>query len=106
MNKVFEKEEKPIKVGQQAAHAGSCFGLTLLTLGFGAPVVILWAITREYYQIKARITEAFVLQGKPAEPSYDVVMDNVDLWKRDLKFSYLGVAVAVAIAIPFDIWLF
>ena len=89
----------------QVIHFGSCFGLTLLTLGFGAPVVVLWAITREYYQIKERVTAAFRLQGSKSEPSFDVVMDNVDLFKTDLKYSYAGVAVAVAIAIPFDIWL-
>ncbi len=99
-------EEKPIKWGDQSAHAGSCFGLTLLTLGFGAPVVVLWAITREYYQIKIRMIAALRMQGKKGKPSYSDVMDFVDLGKRDLVFSYWGVVLGLAIAIPFDIWLF
>ena len=33
-------EDKPIKWGDQTAHFGSCLALTLITLGFGAPVVV------------------------------------------------------------------
>ena len=99
-------EDKPIKWGDQTAHFGSCLALTLITLGFGAPVVVLWAITREYYQIKINMIQAYKLQTIKKPPSYSAVMEFVDLGKRDLVFSYWGVVAGLAIAIPFDIWLF
>lgn len=106
-------EEKPIKWGDQAAHFGSCFGFTLITLGFGAPIVVLWAITREYYQTKIVMFEVYRVQypdlnwkeiGKQLK--YDTVMEKVDLKKRDLVVSYWGVVAGIAIAVPLHIWVF
>ena len=99
-------EEKPIKWGDQAAHFGSCFFLTLFTLGFGAPVVVLWAITREYYQRK-RTMESVVKY----EPSFGEVLNtDGDLgfkyFKRDLVVSYFGIVVGIVAAIPLYNWLF
>lgn len=101
MNQVFEKEDRPIDWGDQHAHFWSCWGLTLLSLGYGATVVALWAITREYYQVKRTMEKVIQKQ-----PTYAQVIEQLDFWKRDLKFSYAGIGVALAIIIPIHIWVF
>lgn len=118
---MIEKPEvKPINWVDQGAHFGSCFAFTLITLGFGAPIVVLWAITREYYQTKLTMFEVYLIQQhekgvgltyelmKVVEKQlkYGVVMEKVDLAKRDLVVSYWGVVAGLAIAVPFDLWLF
>ena len=104
---------KPIKWGDQIAHFGTCFALTLLTLGFGAPVVLLWAITREYYQTKITMFEVYRIQYPDLnwkeinkQLHYSTVMELVDLSKRDLVVSYWGIVIGIACAIPFNIWIF
>jgi len=99
-------EEKPFNWVDQSAHFGSCLVLTLISLGFGFLIVILWAITREYYQTKETMTEVYRVQEVKHKPSFNAVMDQVKLFKRDLKFSYAGVIAGLFISIPFDIWLF
>jgi len=111
---VIEKPEvKPWNWVDQGAHFGSCLGLTLITLGFGAPVVVLWAITREYYQTKIVMFEVYRVQypdlnwkqiGKQLH--FTTVMAKVDLTKRDLAVSYWGVIGGIACAVPLNIWIF
>jgi len=97
-----------IKWGDQLAHFFSCLVLTLLTCGsyLGWIAVVLWAITREYYQRK-RTMEA-VLKYQPSFG--EVINTDGDLgfkyFKRDLVVSYSGVAVGIAINISLNIWLF
>ena len=110
---VEKPEEKPWNWGDQAAHFGSCFALTLLTLGFGATIVVLWAITREYYQTKITMFEVYRIQypdlnwkeiGK--QLSFKKVIGLVDLGKRDLAVSYWGVIGGIACAVPLNFWIF
>jgi len=106
---VEKPEVKPINWVDQGAHFGSCFFLTLLSLGFGAPIVVLWAITREYYQVKQNMIDA-ARQHELPKVKFKQVIEFMKYDKtftnRDLKFSYWGVAVGIACAIPIDIWLF
>jgi hypothetical protein len=104
---------KPIKWADQIAHFVSCFFLTLLTLGFGFPIAVLWAITREYYQTKITMYEVYRIEypdlnwkqiGK--QLTYKKVMGLVDLKKRDLVVSYSGIVAALLINVPFNIWLY
>jgi hypothetical protein len=70
----------------QSAHFGSCFGLTLITAGFGAHIVILWAITREYYQHKSSALTFF---------------ENITIlnyFNLDLKWSYGGVVLGIIVS--------
>lgn len=68
----------------QSAHFGSCFGLTLITAGFGAHIVILWAITREYYQ------------HKDHDYSFTENVAALNFFNLDLKWSYAGVVSGIA----------
>ncbi len=106
-------ESKPIKWVDQLAHFFSCFFFTLLTLGFGAPMVAVWAITREYYQTKITMFEVYRVQypdlnwkqiGKQLH--FKKVMEKVDLRKRDLVVSYSGIAAGIVAAIPLDMFLY
>lgn len=69
----------------QSAHFISCLLLTLITLGLGAPVVLLWAFTREYYQHKVE-TDSF--------------WENIPSWNLDLTWSAAGIVVGIIISIP------
>ncbi len=90
-------EEKKFNIVDQAAHSGSCCVFTLLTVIplLGAIVVVVWAITREYYQTKETMRGVFVTQAIGRKPKFVEIMKNIDYFKRDLRFSYLGVAVGI-----------
>ena len=101
---------KPINWVDQNAHFWSCFFLTLSTNGYGAHVVALWAISREYYQTKSKMKDAareYDLQKNVKFMSVIKFMwAQGDFWKRDLKFSYAGIVAALAIIIPLNLWVF
>ena len=105
--------EKPWNWADQAAHFGSCWGLTVLTCGYGAPAVALWAITREYYQTKITMFEVNRIQYPDLnwkqiskQLHFSTVWTLVDLTKRDLVVSYWGVVAGVLTAIPVNLYLF
>ena len=79
----------------QSAHFGSCLGFTLLTvfpfLSAGALVVLVWAITREYYQHKVEGIGFF--QN----------LFHIDFVGLDLLWSYGGIALGLIIGIS---WFF
>jgi len=86
----------------QTWHTLSCFGIAFV----GLPVIgiipaVLFAITREYYQEKRKMEAA-----RRIEPTFFQVIELVDLWKLDLKFSYLGAVLGnLAISIVlFVLW--
>jgi len=105
---IVDKPDKPINWLDQFLHAFFCFVLTMLVAGswVGWIVVVLWAITREYYQVKINVIEAYRIQKLEQEPSFRVVMDNLKLFKRDLKVSYSGVLlgnICVGVLVYFDL---
>lgn len=114
------EKEKPINWNDQIAHFASCFFLTLLTMGswFGLIVVILWAITREYYQTKGKMEDAAREHDLKHKVNFKFVIEYMwsedeastkenDFIKRDLLFSYAGIAAAyMLIVVPLNIWVF
>ena len=90
--------DKPFKPIDQFAHWISCLFLTVLS-----PLIIvtpiLWAITREYYQTKARMVKVYAAQDIELKPGFVDVMKNTSLFSRDLVFSYIGVACGAAILV-------
>ena len=109
------EEVKPINWVDQGAHFGSCFVFTLLTMGswLGFLVVVLWANTREYYQTKKQMADALKRKVKFFEvlkymwTKNEEIGKGNDFLKRDLMFSYAGVATAyVLVVVPLNIWVF
>jgi len=100
--------EKPINWKDQGAHFWSCFLFTLSTLGYGAHIVALWAVTREYYQVKHKMMEAAYESGREDAVTFAAIIrfmwDTDQFIKTDLKFSYAGIFLALCIAIPLKIW--
>jgi len=117
---VEKPEVKPINWVDQSAHFGLCFCFTLLTMGswFGFLVVILWAITREYYQTKQKMSDVAREHDLPHKVDFKFVLEYMwsedksvgkgnDFIKRDLVFSYAGVAAAyIFLVVPLNIWWF
>lgn len=103
---VVESKDKPWNWGSQALHFFSCFFMTLLTGGWGAPVVVVWAITREYYQRKRQMEAVTKVEPSPWEildPNPDFG-EGFDYIKRDLLVSYAGTATGLLLAIGYHNW--
>ncbi len=88
----MEKEEKPIKWGDQIAHFAIGFFCSLPIIGGFFSV-----LAREYYQRK-RTMESVV----GYEPDFLDVMDpapdvgeGFDFFSRDLLFSYAGIVACI-----------
>ena len=87
----------------QSAHFGSCFGLAFVAPFplLGMIPAVLFAITREYYQTKAKMLKASNEHRDVAEIKFGQVIefmwDTNAFTKLDLRWSYGG-AVAGNIA--------
>ena len=94
---IEKPEEKEFSKTDQALHSGSCFCFTLLTVIplLGSIGVIVWAITREYYQTKQQMIVVFAMQKIDRKPKPLEVLKLIEYFKRDLRFSYLGVGVGL-----------
>tara|TARA_R110000751_G_scaffold64574_4_gene132612 strand:+ start:118 stop:378 length:261 start_codon:yes stop_codon:yes gene_type:complete len=76
----------------QSAHFFSNCLFTISTLGLGFHIVLLWAITREYYQHKSDVL------------SFTENISGLNFWNLDLKWSYGGVTLGLLIS--GCIWIF
>jgi hypothetical protein len=89
-------EEKPINWGDQIAHVAIGFFCSFPILGGFFSV-----LAREYYQRK-RVMEAVI--GR--QPGFWEVLDpdpevgeGFDFFKRDLVFSYIGIAASITVMV-------
>lgn len=86
---------KPFNKTDQTLHAILGLVLTVIPLS-GA---FFGVIAREYYQEKRKMEAA-----RKSEPKFLQIIEMIDFFKRDLIFSYIGIAVGI-LTIAGIIWL-